>query len=165
MDTTPHDAHAFVPNSETLRDYRNALGQFATGVTVVTCMTENGPMGMTANSFSSVSLEPCLVLWSPSKTSSRYEHFLNARQYAIHVLSSDQAELCMAFAKQADAFDKCDHIMNAHNVPLIENCLARFECTQYAVHDAGDHSIILGQVNYVTCTQGAPLIFAQGSIV
>lgn len=164
MDTKPR-TQAFAPTSETLRDYRNALGQFATGVTVVTCMTDNGPLGMTANSFSSVSLEPALVLWSPSKTSSRYDSFLNARHYAIHILSAEQADLCMAFAKQANAFDQCEHIMNAQNVPLIENCLARFECTQYAVHDAGDHSIILGHVDYVTSAQGAPLIFAQGKIV
>ena len=164
MDTKPL-TQAFAPNSDTLRDYRNALGQFATGVTVVTCMTENGPIGMTANSFASVSLEPSLVLWSPCKTSSRYQSFLNARHYAIHVLSSDQADMCMAFAKKADAFDQCEHIMNTQNVPLIENCLARFECTQYAVHDAGDHSIILGKVDYVTSAQGSPLIFAQGGIL
>ena len=165
MDTPLATGAPFAPSETPARDYRTALGQFATGVTIVTCDSANGPMGMTANSFSSVSLDTALVLWSPAKTSQRYESFVSARHYAVHVLSADQAELCNAFAKDPHAFETADWMLNTHNVPLLENCLARFECTQFAVHDAGDHSIIVGQVDLVSQNAGLPLIFAQGKII
>lgn len=165
MDTSQVQTTGFAPTQDKLKDYRNALGQFATGVTVVTCDTPEGPLGITANSFSSVSLEPALVLWSASKTSQRYRHFINARHYAIHILSKEQSDLCMEFSKSPNAFEKCDWLSNAQNVPLIQGCLARFECTQFAVHDAGDHSLILGHVDLVTRNEGHPLIFAQGKIL
>ena len=81
------------------QDLRAALSQFATGVTIITCSTDDGPVGMTANSFNSVSLDPALVLWSISKTSRRYDYFATAKRFAIHVLDADQANLCMAFSK------------------------------------------------------------------
>lgn len=165
MDTSLAKGTPFAPSEATARAYRTALGQFATGVTIVTCDSADGPMGMTANSFSSVSLDPALVLWSPGKASQRHDSFVSARNYAVHVLSADQADLCNAFAKDPHAFDMADWMLNTQNVPLLENCLARFECTQYAVHDAGDHSIILGQVDLVSQNEGTPLIFAQGNIL
>ena len=89
----------FVPGPDTLHDFRAALGRFATGVTVVTCQTELGPLGITANSFASVSLDPPLVLWSPAKSSSRYPAFLEAEHFAVHVLESGQRDLCRQFTK------------------------------------------------------------------
>ena len=89
------------PTSCDERAFRDALGRFATGVTIVTCNGPDGPMGITANSFASLSLDPPLVLWSPAKSSRRYEAFVNATEFAIHVASYDQLDLCRDFAKSA----------------------------------------------------------------
>ena len=154
---------AFTPNLETQRAFRNALGSFATGVTIVTCRTESGPMAIAANSFSSLSLDPALVLWSPAKSSRRFAAFEAAKHYAIHVLKDDQAALCQTFARDGTAFDGLDWSENAQGVPLINDCLAHFECTQHAVHDGGDHVIIVGEVTRAKMTDGAPLVFSKGS--
>jgi len=89
------------PTSFDERAFRYALGRFATGVTIVTCNGPDGPMGITANSFASLSLDPPLVLWSPAKSSRRYDAFVNAPEFAIHVASYDQLDLCRDFAKSA----------------------------------------------------------------
>src|SRR6056297_567811 len=114
--------HSFEPSHETARDYRNALGRFGTGVTVITCATSTGPLGITANSFASVSLDPPLVLWSPAKSSSRYPFFMAADHFAIHVLGAEQDALCNAFARSGDAFDEFDWQQGPQDVPLIEGC-------------------------------------------
>lgn len=148
------------------KNLRSALSQFATGVTIVTCDTTDGPVGMTANSFNSVSLDPALVLWSISKTSRRYEYFANANRFAIHVLQADQANLCMAFSKNAQAFDAAESWNTSqYGVPLIENCLSRFECETFALHDGGDHTIIIGKVYGLDTKPGRPLIFSQGGFL
>ena len=136
----------FDPAQGDSRAFRDALGRFGTGVTVVTCPTATGPIGITANSFASVSLDPPLVLWSPAKNSARYPFFAAAPHFAIHVLGIDQADMCKGFARTADCFDTLDWSEGAHRVPLIEGCLSRFECTKVAEHDGGDHTIILGTV-------------------
>jgi len=158
-----HPENCFVPSAETARAYRAALGQFGTGVTVVTTNSDWGRIGITANSFSSVSLDPPLVLWSVSKGSKRYPPFSQSEHFAIHVLGSDQADICNGFAGRADAFDGLDWADNAHGVPLIHNCLARFECRKSDVHDAGDHAIMVGEVLNVTIRQGDPLLFHNGT--
>lgn len=154
--------NVLIPSLENARDYRNALGHFGTGVTVITTSTSEGPIGMTVNSFASVSLNPALVLWSLSKTSGRFEAFQNAGHYSIHVMREDQGKLALEFAKNADAFDTCDWRYDGNSVPLLNDALTRFDCTQQAVHDAGDHIIIVGQVRCVVANEGAPLIFAKG---
>ncbi len=151
-----------VPSPENTREYRNALGNFGTGVTVITACTSEGPIGMTVNSFASVSLEPALVLWSLSKTSGRFEAFQDAKHYSIHVMRQEQKDLALEFAKNADAFDKCDWRYGENDVPVLNTALTRFDCMQKAVHDAGDHIIIVGQVRGVVANEGAPLIFAKG---
>ena len=156
------DEKVLVPTAENAREYRNALGQFGTGVTVITATTDTGPIGMTVNSFASVSLEPALVLWSLSKTSGRFEVFQNAKHYSIHVMREDQKDFALEFAKNADAFDSCDWHYDKNKIPLLSNALTRFDCVQHAVHDAGDHIIIVGQVRGVVSNEGAPLIFANG---
>lgn len=154
---------SFVPGAETAREFRDALGCFATGVTIVTAQTESGPIGMTANSFSSLSLDPPLVLWSPAKTSMRFPHFANAQHFAIHVMHANQKPVAQAFAKQGDCFSQVDWASNAHGVPVLQNCLSVFECRQVALHDAGDHAIIVGQVENATLRSGEPLVFVRGS--
>ena len=153
---------SFEPNDDTKRAYRDALGRFATGIAVITCDSDRGPLGITANSFSSVSLDPPLVLWSPAKASKRYEAFVNARNFAIHIMSADQAQICGGFAHDGHAFDGYNWHACPQGVPLIGHCLSRFECTQFAVHDAGDHSIIVGRVIRVSTQDADPLMFYSG---
>ncbi len=154
--------NSFMPGPDTQRQFRTALGQFGTGVTVVTAQTPTGPIGMTANSFSSVSMEPPLVLWCPAKSSSRYPHFIAAKHFAIHVMGIEHEEITMGFAKSGQAFDGLDVTLNAEGVPLLGDCLARFECTTHQIHDAGDHSIVLGRVRSAAFREGDALIFCQG---
>ncbi|AZQ67792.1 flavin reductase [Silicimonas algicola] len=152
----------FVPGPDSQTDFREALGAFATGVTVVTCRSSHGPLGITANSFSSVSLDPPLVLWCPAKSSSRFDAFVRAKRFAIHVLRRDQQPLCRRFASEGLAFEGLDWREDAAGVPELDGCLARFECASEAVHDAGDHAIVVGLVLAVTRQRGEPLIFAGG---
>ena len=143
----------------TSRDLRTALGKFATGVTVVTTAGEDGPVGVTVNSFSSVSLDPPLILWSLARTSSRLPVFEQASHFAVHVMNHQQEDLCRAFSRDARAFDSLSMRQNQKNIPIIEDCLACFECTRHAVHAGGDHLIFVGRVEAVTLTHTDPLIF------
>ncbi|NEX46848.1 flavin reductase family protein [Rhodobacter sp. ETT8] len=145
------------------RAFRDALGRFATGVTLVTCATPGGPMGFLANSFAAVSLDPPLVLWSPAKSSSRFAHFAEARHYAIHVLEAAHADWLPRFARGGAGFDGLPHAVGAEGVPLIDSALARFDCVQHAAHDGGDHLIIVGRVLSAAYRDGAPLVFSQGA--
>lgn len=152
----------FTPGPETARAFRDALGLYATGVTVITTGSAQGPVGITANSFASVSLDPPLVLWSPAKTSSRFDAFEAAEHYAIHVLAEDQTNLCGRFSRDGYDFEGLDWAADAQGTPLIEGCLARFECHRVAVHEGGDHLIIVGEVTGAEMRAGAPLVFASG---
>lgn len=147
------------------RAFRDALGSFATGVCIVTAPSANGPVGITASSFASVSLEPPLVLWSPQKSSRRFPYFRDARHYAIHILDGHQQALCNAFTRDPHAFDGLDWAADSNGVPRIEGCLARFDCTQEAAHDAGDHLIIVGRVTQAAFRPGLPLLFQGGRFV
>lgn len=155
--------HVFVPGGENSRSFRNALGAFTTGVTVVTATTPEGPIGMTVNSFASVSLDPPLVLWSPAKSSSRHPAFSEATHFAIHVLSADQDALSARFTRNGRAFDDLDWEVNDEGVPVIPGTLARFECRRAAAHDAGDHTIIVGEVLRAAHRDGDPLCFSGGA--
>lgn len=153
----------FVPSPDTDVSLRHAFGRFGTGVTVITTVSEIGPLGFTANSFSSVSLNPPLVLWSLSNTSRRHDAFAQAQHYSIHVLTDAQADMALHFAAKGDGFDAYPHDIDTHGVPLLHGCLARFDCTHYAAHPAGDHSIIVGRVSQVAAkATGAGLAFDQG---
>ncbi|SDX24201.1 flavin reductase family protein [Litoreibacter albidus] len=157
--------NAFVPDESNTRLLRDAFGRFATGVTIVTAATEDGVAAITANSFSSVSLSPPLVLWSPDKASRRFSYFEQATSYAVHVLSAEQDDLCWAVARDAFALNDHNLSLNAEGVPVLENCLARFECTKTAVYEGGDHVIMLGQVNRAQMREeGDPLAFYKGQV-
>lgn len=153
----------FTPGPGHEGDLRQALGQFATGVTVITCRSDIGPVGITANSFASVSLDPPLVLWSPARASKRFPAFERAKTFAIHIVGEDQFSLCGRFAKVGDNFDGLDWYEGEQGVPLIEGCLARFECIRHAIHDGGDHAIIVGQVISASIKEGDPLVFSKGA--
>ncbi|MBV0912383.1 flavin reductase family protein [Rhodobacteraceae bacterium ASV31] len=151
------------PSPDDPRALRDALGRFATGVTVITTASDIGPLGITANSFASVSLDPPLVLWSPARASKRFAAYAEAKHYAIHILGAEQEELSRHFATQGSDFSGIDWAPGAHETPLIEGCLARFECTPVAVHDGGDHVIVVGRVDRASWRDGAPLLFLSGT--
>ncbi|SNX67574.1 flavin reductase (DIM6/NTAB) family NADH-FMN oxidoreductase RutF [Cereibacter ovatus] len=155
------DEAAFAPDADS-RAFREALGRFATGVTVVTVLTDDGPAGMTANSFASVSLDPPLVLWSPARSSSRFDWFAGAAHFTIHVLDADQQDLAARFTRGGAGFDGLAYRANPEGVPLLPTPLARFDCSRHAIHDGGDHAIVVGRVLRATMRQGDPLLFAQG---
>jgi flavin reductase (DIM6/NTAB) family NADH-FMN oxidoreductase RutF len=143
---------------------RRSLGKFATGVTVVTCCNKDGdPRGITANSFSSVSLEPPLILWNIAKVSGSLNAFLQAEYFAINVLTADQQALSAHFARSDHTlFAGVDYELNAEGAPLLRGSLAVFECRTYQVHDCGDHHIIVGQVLRFRGDEGEPLLFFGG---
>jgi flavin reductase (DIM6/NTAB) family NADH-FMN oxidoreductase RutF len=149
----------------TSRDFRAALGRFATGVTIVTARAPDGHLvGLTANSFNSVSLEPPLVLWSLSKAAASLEAFSAGSHYAIHVLAASQRDLAERFArKDADRFAQLDVSFNASGVPLLPGCVASFECFNRSRYEEGDHIIFVGEVERCTSTTGvAPLLYHGG---
>ncbi|MFZ2102925.1 MAG: flavin reductase family protein [Oricola sp.] len=144
------------------RDLRKAFGRFATGITVVTAATPDGPLGITANSFSSVSLEPAMVLWSIGRHSRRFDAFARADFQAIHVLGEDQADLCRRFSHTGIDFTGLEITYNRQRVPLLSGTLARFEVEIVDRIDAGDHVIQLGRVQRLSLADGEPLVFAAG---
>ena len=139
------------------------MGSFATGVTIVTTMTDRGPLGMTVSSFASVSLDPPLVLWSPARKSARFPAFEAASHFAVHILSEDQKNLAELFAKTGiEAFDDLDYTLGMGDVPLLEGCAARFECSHSAGHDGGDHLIMVGEVLRIQVCDNPSLVFYRG---
>lgn len=144
--------------------FRKCLGKFATGVSVITCVDANGhPCGITANSFSSVSLDPPLILWNIAKVSNSLDAYLQAEHFAINVLADSQQDVSSHFAKSDHTlFDDIEHKLSADGAPLLADTIAQFECQTYAIHDCGDHHIIVGEVLSFRSTDLAPLLFFGG---
>ena len=146
--------------------FRHACGQFMTGVTIVTTRADDGaPVGLTANSFTSVSLEPPLVLVCLDKRLGSYPAFRQGGHYAIHVLREDQAELSTRFATRgADKFGGLRCRNGLGGVPVLTTYLALFECEIVQVHEAGDHAIVVGHVHRLEVPPGdlPPLGFLRG---
>lgn len=147
-----------------LRDFRGALGQFATGVTVVTTLGVDGrKVGMTANSFTSVSMEPPLVLWCPSKRAPSLADFEESTHFAINILASDQHVLSRQFATpSADKFAGAETSEGIAGIPLLDGAVATFQCRTVSRHDAGDHVIYVGEVEKYENAGGDPLVFHAG---
>lgn len=145
------------------RNFRQALGQFATGVTIVTTAGDAGPVGVTANSFTSVSLDPPLVLWSLRRESSNLAAFQRAMHFAIHILAAEQTDLASHFARSAsDKFASTEWTPGVGGAPLLPGVAARFECSRHAEHDGGDHVTFVGRVERYSCYDRAGLVFSQG---
>lgn len=153
---------SFIPGPATLRDYRDALGCFGTGVTVVTTMTGRGPLAITVNSFASVSLEPPLLLWCPARASLRHDSFVAAAHFSIHVMAEEQLQMAKHFAADGEDFSTVAWQPNAEGAPALAGVIARFDCRRYDAHEAGDHTIVLGQVDRVTTRPGKGLMFKRG---
>lgn len=147
------------------RAFRDALGRFPTGVALITLMDAGRARAMTVNSFSSVSLDPPLILWSVARNSLRYTAFLEAPRFAVNVLGADQSSLSTACA-QNDDLDASGARWSegANGAPLVEGAVARFECSRAAVHGGGDHDIIIGEVTGFDALRDAPaLVFYRSS--
>ncbi len=158
------DAITFHPATVEARILRDALGRFATGVTVVSTAGPNGPEGLTANSFASVSLEPPLVMWCPARASRRHDLFAHAHYWSIHVLGAEQLQISSRFTRNGLGFNELAHEITPEGIPVIPGMAARFDCQAYATHDAGDHSVVIGRVLRVTVGGPGdfPLVFAAG---
>ncbi|MEG0822782.1 MAG: flavin reductase family protein [Burkholderiaceae bacterium] len=154
-------------HSSASSDYRRALGQFATGVCIVTTTGATGEaVGLTVNSFNSVSLAPPLVLWSLGHGSASSTAFEAAAGFVVHVLGVDQLELARRFSTRGvDKFGATAWAPSAKGLPLIEGCVASFECHTVGRHRAGDHTIFVGEVLEFHAPGGTPLIFHSGRYV
>lgn len=146
------------------RAFRDALGGFATGIAVVTaCAPDGGFVGLTVNSFNSVSLDPPLVLWSLDLASPSLEAFRRASHYAVNILAADQAELSQHFAtRQPDKFGDLQIRLGAGGAPLLPGCCAWFECANETRHAGGDHLIFLGRVERFAHDPARPPLLYHG---
>ncbi|MSO98779.1 MAG: flavin reductase [Rhodospirillaceae bacterium] len=147
------------------REFRKTLGQFATGVTVMTGLGPSGErVGLTVNSFNSLSLDPPLILWSIAKTTAAFKCFQMSDAFAVNMLSAGQESWARQMAQSAtDKFQGVKIRGGRGGVPLIEDCVAYFECDVWARYPGGDHDIIVGLVRRTMNTGKAPLLFHDGA--
>ena len=148
-------------------EYRKTLGTFTTGVTIITTVVNGEKYGFTANSFTSVSLEPPLVLFCVKKEATFVEALSKAEVFGINILSDQQEALSNRFANPAlvndERFDGIQLTDNPNGCPKIEGCIAFLDCTQYQVTEAGDHLIVMGQVeSFERMNHGKPLLYFGG---
>ncbi len=162
----PDPANEFASDSSQIdpRDFRNALGTYATGVTIITAAAPDGkPYGLTCNSFASVSLNPPLVLWSLVVYSSSLTVFQNASHFTVNVLGASQQGLANKFAKSSDdKFNGVDWSPGLGSAPVLAECVANFQCRSVNRYYGGDHVIFLGAVEAYTYNTKEPLLFARG---
>lgn len=148
------------------REFRNALGRFATGVCVITTNPEGvAPFGMTVNSFASVSLDPALVLWSIQKDSDCFATFQDATQFAVNILSEDQQAISNQYAKKGEHdLVEGSYRQGRSGCVVLKDAMTSFECELEASHDGGDHVIIIGRVTEMTShpAERNPLVFYSG---
>lgn len=145
------------------RAFRRALGQFATGVTVVTTATQDRLVGMAVNSFAAVSLDPPLISWSIRNESANRQAFTEGEHFGVSVLAEDQVDVCSVFGRPREGqFDEVPWTPSIHGDPLLDQAIAHFECTVEMTHPGGDHEVVIGRVHRYTRFEGAPLLFSQG---
>lgn len=149
---------------DSIKLLRNAFGSFVTGITIVTARDAQGnAVGMTANSFSSVSLDPPLALWSVAKTASAFDAFQQAMHFTIHILHSGQEQLSRQFAtKNIDKFVNNLYELGVGDVPCLTDYAARFECAVEHRYAGGDHIILVGRVVAFDNRDMDPLVFYKG---
>ncbi len=146
------------------RTLRDALGCFATGVTIVTCLNDGRPAGLTVNSFTSVSLEPPLLLVCIHKRAASAEALINAPCFAINVLQNEQQPASMTFSTRGeDRFGNTPWSRGENGAPILADLLCVFECERYALYDGGDHHILVGQVVKASFDASLdPLLYFRG---
>jgi flavin reductase (DIM6/NTAB) family NADH-FMN oxidoreductase RutF len=148
-------------------EFRRVLGHFASGVTIVTtCDADGRPTGLTASAFTSVSLDPPLILICVDHKSQSHGPLVERGRFAVNFLSADQEALSRKFATtRLDKFDGVAHRMTALGVPVIDGALAQLECVTVSRHDEGDHTILIGRVEETTANDGPPLLYYRGQYV
>jgi len=158
---SPTGPRPLAPDAAT---YRTVLGHFATGIVLVTAAHGEDPVGMACNSFTSVSLDPPLVLFCAAKASTTWPRIQAAGKWAANVLDDDGEEICRLFAqKGADRFSRIAYVPSRSGSPIIEDALAFVDCETVAEHDAGDHVIVVGRVVELGYqAEGKPLVFYRG---
>lgn len=160
----PRDPDQDARTAESAHRFRDVLGRFCTGVTVVTSMSDGLPVGMTCQSFSSVSLDPPLVLFCPAKTSRSWPLIQRSGHFCVNLLADGQHGLSTAFAtKGADKFAGVPWRPSATGAPLLDGVLGWVDCTVYSVHEAGDHYVVIGRVMDLGVEEAPhPLLFYRG---
>lgn len=156
--------HVVLDGSHDSRELRNALGRFPTGVTVITTCTPGGKReGLTANSFSALSLDPPLVLWSLGRKANSLPSFVESGHFAINVLRAGQADVSHRFATPGiDKFAGLNAAAGVGGSPLLPGVLASFECKVESTIEGGDHFLFVGRVHKISYGEGEPLIFNAG---
>ena len=146
------------------RDFRDALGRFATGVAVVTALAPDGSkLGLTISSFNSASLTPPLVLWSLMKTASSMPAFSTISHYAVNVLGASQQELAMQFSRRnVDRWAGVGYTLGTTGAPLLDGAIATFECRNRSRYDEGDHVILVGEVEHCSYLNDVPPLLYHG---
>jgi 3-hydroxy-9,10-secoandrosta-1,3,5(10)-triene-9,17-dione monooxygenase reductase component len=157
----PADEDVYRPDAA---EFRRVLGRFATGITIVTAMDDGEPVGVAANSFTSVSLDPPLVLFCVAHTSSTWPRIERAGRFAVNILGEHQEELCRLFAtKDADRFGVAEWHEGIGGSPVLHDVIAYLDCERWAVYDGGDHDIVVGRVLDLGVPHDAgPLLFYEG---
>ena len=158
-------AHATLPSPAIdPMELRRCLGSFVTGVTVITVLDESGaPIGMTANSFNSVSLDPPLIVWSLRTNARTFPAYSTAKRFVVNILSEEQIDISNRFAKSGpDRFEGVATTPGIDGVPLIDGCAAHFECRTEATYPGGDHLLFLGRVERIVGSVRKPLAFGAG---
>lgn len=147
-------------------EFRQAMAGFPSGVTIVTTLDEAGAMaGFTASAFSSVSLDPALVLVCPALTSATYPHLVSRQSFAIHILAAGQQDLAMAFAsKGTDKVAALDWSLSALGNPVLPGVACVIECTLWREYEGGDHAIVVGAVQRIALTNRPVLLYHRGSM-
>lgn len=140
--------------------FREVLGRFATGVTVVTALEDEVPVGFTCQAFAALSLDPPMVVLAPAKTSTSWPRMVKAGAFCVNILASDQRDVSEGFAEpRTDKFEGVPWHLGAAGTPVIDGVLAWVECELGAVHDAGDHELVTGRVLELGLGSGDPLVF------
>jgi 3-hydroxy-9,10-secoandrosta-1,3,5(10)-triene-9,17-dione monooxygenase reductase component len=157
----PNDEQIYRPDGA---EFRKVLGRFATGITIVTAMDGAEPVGVAANSFTSVSIDPPLVLFCVAQTSTTWPRIQRGRRFAINILAEHQEELCRVFAtKDADRFSAVEWHTGVGGSPVLHEVIAYLDCEFWATYECGDHVVVVGRVLDLGITHDtAPLLFYQG---
>ncbi|MFS0646524.1 flavin reductase family protein [Siminovitchia sp. 179-K 8D1 HS] len=149
-----------------IKTYKEIMGSYPTGVSIVTTMDDDKPVGLTVNSFASVSLDPLLVSWCIDKKSSSIEAFNKSDRFAVNILSGHQKEECFIFAdsKESDRFSKTSWERSSNDLPILKNVFAVLECKKVQEIDAGDHILLIGEVIHLQKNDHKPMFYYQRNV-
>ncbi|MGX9134327.1 flavin reductase family protein [Rummeliibacillus sp. JY-2-4R] len=148
-------------NNDKQQVFREVMGNYPTGVTVITATDSEGkPVGLTVNSFASVSMNPLMVLWCIDHKVSTLQTFVEGGKFAVHILAGDQQELCKTFSsKGVDRFSACSWNFSENQLPIIDDTFAVLECKTTQTVEAGDHTILIGEVIHIQKDEKDPMLY------